>query len=347
MWVIVDPSVGTEAAVASFAAATVSEAAAIFTLVAVISAAVAVGAVVGVLWIRHRRPSATDPEVPVDIESAGILAVAYVTQKHVQRCVPASIVGLACAGALAIIDDRVMDDPTSVTAYDERVSLELVAGPPEVAAGVGLRHGEALILRALFDPDATTGTRVTAVRTGVVADRLDVAVREGLGLAQRRYGNAGWTPRLITTAVSAAIVGVFAWAVAVALGGWLGGAVLVAIFGIVVLAYATLFSERAISFDAAGRELLQNARIAETHLAQQSFVTVAGGEWVLPWAVLFERYAVVERFANVAERTDKVPEWYRSSAEQPSAARFVSCLETLRASMSTRPGNDVVGVSMS
>ena len=121
---------------------------------------------------------------------------------------------------------------------------------------------------------------------------------------------------------------------------------LVAIVGVVVLAFATSFSERAVSFDAAGRELRQNARTAEVRLAQQPFHSAVGGEWVLPWAVLFEQYAVVERFATSAERTDKMPKWYRNS-EGRSAARFVSCLETLRDSMSARPGNDVIGRSMS
>ncbi len=305
----------------------------IASVVALACAVVVVGALLAVLGMRRQAANVMTGDAAQDVESAGILAVAYVTQKHVQRWVPATIVQLACAGKLMIIDGRKMDDDKRVTAYDEHIQLEL---------GEDLRHiadkasGDALVLRAIFGRDATRGSRVTAVRTGVIADRLREAVSEGFATAQQRYTVSGRMSRLTTTAVVAAGVGVFSCSVALISGGLLGAAIAVAALGIIAIFFATLAMERGFSLTPIGRQLRDDARTAEERIGQQPFASVAAGERVLPWAVLFDRFAVADRFAQVADRTRTVPGWY-SGAAPFSADRFVSCLETLQISMSTEP----------
>ena len=307
--------------------------AAIASGVAVVCVVVIIGALVAVLRIRRHAETVTDADSAQDLESAGIINVAYVTQKHVQRWVPATIVQLACAGKLVIVDGRRLDDDARVTAYDEGIQLDLAEDLSHLA---DTASGTALVLRALFGRDATRGTRVTAVRTGVIADRLREAVSEGFGSARQRYIVSGRVSRLIRTALVAAGVGVFSWSLALAFAGLLGAALVVAALGIIAIFFATLVMERGFNLTPAGRQLRDDARMAEARIGQQPFATVAAGERVLPWAVLFDQFAVADRFAQIADRTRTVPDWY-SAAAPFSADRFVSCLETLQLSMSAEP----------
>ena len=299
-------------------------------IVALGCAVVVIGAVVAVLRIRRHAKSATDDDAAQDLESAGILAVAYLTQKHVQRWVPATIVQLACAGKLVIIDGRKMDDDKRVIAYDEHIQLEL-AGPSNLA---DMTSGDALVLRAIFGPDAMHGNTVTAVRTGVVAGRLRDAVSEGFEHAKQRY-ISGRMSRLTTIAVVAAGVGVLCSSLGFASAGLFGAAIAIAVMGIVAIFFATLGMERGFTLTPAGRQLREDAKVAEARIGQRPFGTVAAGERVLPWAVLFDQFTVADRFAQIVDRTRTVPGWY-SAAAPFSADRFVSCLETLQLSMFCR-----------
>lgn len=305
----------------------------IATGVTVICVVVVIGALVAVVRMRRHAATATDTDAARDLKSAGILAVAYVTQKHVQRWVPATIVQLACAGKLMIIDGRKMDDDKRVTAYDEQIHLEFAEDVTHLADNA---NGDALVLHAIFGRDATRGTRVTAVRTGVIADRLREAVSEGFGSARQRYMISGRMRLLTRTAVVAAVVGVLSWSLALAFAGLLGAAIAIAALGIIAIFFATLAMERGFNLTPVGRRIRDDARMAEAGIGQEPFATVAAGERVLPWAVLFDQFAVADRFAQVADRTRTVPGWY-SGAAPFSADRFVSCLETLQISMSAEP----------
>jgi hypothetical protein len=307
--------------------------AAIASGVAVVCVVVVFGALIAFVLIRRHAANVTDADAAQDLESAGILAVAYVTQKHVQRWVPATIVQLACTGKLMIVGGRKMDDDSRVTAYDEHIQLQLA---DDLSYLADMTSGDALVLKAIFGRDAIHGTRVTAVRTGVIADRLREAVSEGFGPARQQYMISGRMSRLTTTAVVAAGVGVFCWSLALGSAGLLGAAIAVAVLGIVAIFFATLGMERGLNLTPAGRQLRDDAREAEARIGQQRFETVAAGERVLPWAVLFNQFAVADRFARVADRARTVPGWY-SGAAPFSADRLVSCLETLQINMSAEP----------
>ena len=307
--------------------------AAIASVAALTCAGVVIGALLAAQRIRRRESAETRDEDAQDLESAGILAVAYVRQKHVQRWVPATIVQLACTGKLVIIDGRNVDDEARVTAFDEQIQLELAEDLSEL---VDTTSGEALVLGALFGRNAMRGTRVTAVRDGVIADRLRDAVREGFGPARQRYFVSGRASGLITTAFVALCVSVLSSSLALAFAGLVLAAVGIAIAGIFAIFFATVAEERAFNLTTAGKQLRDRARRAESTIGQQPFDSLAMGERILPWAVLFDQFAVVDRFAHFLARSRSVPDWYAAAAPF-SAARLVSCLETLRLSMSFEP----------
>ena len=76
---------------------------------------------------------------------------------------------------------------------------------------------------------------------------------------------------------------------------------------------------RWIPLNAAGLQLRERANQLREVVVSTDVPSVAAGEKLLPWAVLFDEASVVRTFAEVAERSGDAPAWYRSA--EPFSAR--------------------------
>jgi hypothetical protein len=273
--------------------------------------------------LRARGKLAWDSSASTDPEEAGILAVALVRQAHAERWVPAVVVRLCMRGVLTLVDEGISHRSSRRTTY-----LECSTDPEPLRAQAAAGDVDAAVACALFGARLDRGERVPAARArAMTRPMFDVAER-ALVRAREAYADRsntwlrGW---LIATAVT----GVVAGTLAVATGPRAAETFVVAA-ATAVLAIGAFLARRAVpsvsTLNPTGCELRENSR--PEVLAPADVTTRAEGERAAPWAVLFNRYAPLERFAKISAQTGSPPDWYRWDGDF-TASRLVGCVRSL------------------
>lgn len=288
---------------------------------------------IGILVILATRTSAANAEPPAgsidawrSLEANGLLAVGLVTQTA-ELWVPAGVIRLACNGSVVVVDGRTTldvdyDDPGSPD-----IRLEFVALP----TGSGdATDGEAWLIRGLFGSDPRPGAQVTAVRLGELADRLARAVGVAIYAIRPRYiteSRLGWMAMLACFVSGGAVI---FGLLSAQLGRYVdfpisGAAVVLGIAGM-IMGYRMAKAASPLTVD--GAVLAADAERVTMQLQRPMFSSVADGERLLPWSILFGEPATAQRMAWLALAGNDVPAWYRFDGEF-SKARFTTCMDEL------------------
>lgn len=303
----------------------------VLALVASLAAAVAVGSLV-VAWLR--RPDEVPLAAATDPLVAGLLPVGFVSGRASERWLPATVMRLACDGAIVIEDRRAAPDGEAGPARD--IHLVSTGRTPEMNAGApapGREEGDAVV--AILSPglaggssDVVRGSSVDVDRVTKDNGRLAAIRRQGFLDAAQRYRERRPAIRLETATVGGTL-GIALGLLEVVSGD--GAADSIAWFAVVVGAVALgmrVVLPRWIPLNAAGLRLRERADELRATIAGTSFRDVAAGEQLLPWAVLLDEPETIRRYADVAERSGTVPDWYATTVRF-SAARLASCLASI------------------
>ncbi|WP_165905994.1 hypothetical protein [Agromyces badenianii] len=308
----------------------------IIALAASLIAAVCIGTLI-VAWLRKPEPGSA--LAVVDPEVAGLLPVGFVSGTASSRWLPATVMQLAVNGVIAIHDRRdIRAQRDSTDPRDGEVGsadgLHLVFdGEYPLAARADVdSEGADGTVNALLSPGLSGGSRRLERGASVDVDR--VVQNNGQLLAVTRDGfrdAADWYRERRPAARFRAAT--FGGGVGIVLGFVSLGlpddpsksiAWSAIVIGAVALGFRMLLP-RLIPLNAAGLELRDRANRRRESVANADFSTLAAGEQLLPWAVLFDEASVIHRFAEVAAKTGTAPAWYRSTAPL-SAERLASCL---------------------
>lgn len=308
----------------------------IVALAASVTAAVAVGSLI-VAWLR--KPDVDSTFAITEPRVAGLLPVGFVSGSAAARWLPATVMQLACDGVIAIQDRRDIREGTEGRASDVRLVFD-AGNPLLVGAGAEPSDTEVGIVRALLSPGLAGGSGMPVRGSTVVVDRVVKAnprLAAATSVAFRDVAASYREPRPGTRLRAASIGGV----VGIALGFVTLGfgertsdsiAWSAMVIGAVALGLRALVP-RWIPLNSAGMQLRERANDLREEVASATVPSLAAGEQLLPWAVLFDEPSVIRRVADVAERSGVVPAWYRST-DGFSADRLVSCIAVISAELS-------------
>lgn len=315
----------------------------IFALIASVIAAVAVGSLV-VMWLRVPEPTGlievTDPK------TAGLMSVGFASGGASRRWLAATVVQLACDRVITIDDRRAGADaagagggPKDVRLVFGTANAEAERAAAGVLAGGGTYEREGGVVAAVFEPGMTGGPREPVPGTSVDVDR--VVTRNGTlaALTGDRFREAiGWyrEPRPTARFRVASICSVIGLVLGFLSVGLDATSASIAWSAIVIGAISLglrLLLPRWIPLNATGLLLRERANQLREIIATAEVPTLASGEQVLPWAVLFDEQGTIRRVAEVAEGSGGAPAWYRST-EPFTADRLVSCLALVTTELS-------------
>ncbi|MBM7829365.1 putative membrane protein YgcG [Agromyces cerinus] len=311
----------------------------LIALAASLTAAVCVGTLI-VSWLRPPPPG--DALAVVDAETAGVLPVGFVSGEAATRWLPATVVLLAVTGVIAIEDRRDIREAADLPGERGQANdIRLVFDgdyPLAPRADVENEGADGTVI-AMLAPGLVGGSRTLARGTSVDVDRvvknnghLLAVTRDGFrdAAAWYREKRPGMRFRVTTYAGLAGVVLGFisltlpdAPSRSVAWSAIVIGAAAVAV---------RVFLPRAIPLNAAGMQLRARANELRAAIEGADVPSVAAGEKLLPWAVLFGETSVVRSFAEVAARSGTAPSWYRSTAPL-SVDRLASCLAIVAAEL--------------
>ncbi|MEF3405494.1 hypothetical protein [Agromyces sp. CCNWLW203] len=315
----------------------------LIALAASLTAAVCVGTLV-VSWLRKPEPGTS--LAIVDPEVAGVLPVGFVSGEASTRWLPATVVLLAVSGVIAIEDRRdireaadLPDGERGEPARAKDIHLVFDGDAPLAARTDVENEGADGTVIAMLAPGLVGGSRTLARGASVDVDR--VVKNNGQLLAVTRDGfrdAAAWyrenRPSLrfgVTT--FAGLAGVVLGFVSLTLPDDQSKSLAWSAIVIGAAAVAVrVFLPRAIPLNAAGMQLRARANELQAAIEGADVPTVAAGEKLLPWAVLFGETSVVRSFAEVAARSGIAPSWYRSTAPL-TADRLASCLAIIAAEL--------------
>lgn len=308
----------------------------LIALAASLTAAVCVGTLI-VSWLRPPAPG--DAVAIVDAETAGVLPVGFVSGEAATRWLPATVVLLAVNGVIAIEDRRdireAIDLPDGGQGERSRAKdIRLVFdGDYPLAARTDVENeGADGTVIAMLAPGLVGGSRTLARGASVDVDR--VVKNNGHLLAVTRDGfrdAAAWyrekRPGMrFRVATYAGLTGVVLGFISLTLPDDPSQSVAWSAIVIGAAAVAVrVFLPRAIPLNAAGMQLRARANELRAAIEGADVPSVAAGEKLLPWAVLFGETSVVRSFADAAARSGVAPTWYRSTAPL-SVDRLASCL---------------------
>ncbi|MFC9558602.1 hypothetical protein [Agromyces sp. NPDC056965] len=312
----------------------------IIALVASLTAAICVGTLV-VAWLRPPPPG--DALAIVDAEEAGILPVGFVSGEAATRWLPATVVLLAVNGVIAIEDRRdireALDLPEGERGRAKDIHLVFDGEYPLAPRADVETDGADGTVLAMLAPGLAGGSRT--LKRGAIVDVDRVVKNNAPLLAVTRDGfrdaavwyrekRPGMRFRVATYAGLTGVVLGFASLTlpddpsrSVAWSAIVIGAAAVAV---------RVFLPRAIPLNAAGMQLRARANELRAAIEGADVPSVAAGEKLLPWAVLFGEASVLRSFAEVAATSGTAPTWYRSTAPL-SVDRLASCLAIIAAEL--------------
>lgn len=308
----------------------------LLALAASLTAAVLVATLV-VAWLR--KPDDDGILAVTEPRAAGLLAVGFVSGDASGRWLPATVLELATEGVIAIEDRRAGRDGELGRPRDIR--LVFGADPLIVRSGADSGDTSTGVVVAVFEPGSSGGSsRIVLPGSRVEVDQ--VVTRNGtlLSLTRERFRDAAaWyreprpTARLRAATVGG-VAGIAFGLVVLASGDEASGSLawIAIVVGALALGVRALLP-RWIPLNGAGLRLRVRANELRDAVATAEVPTVAAGEQVLPWAVLFGEAGVVERVVAAAERAGTAPGWYGSPSEV-TAARLASCIGVLTAALS-------------
>jgi hypothetical protein len=311
----------------------------LLALAASLTAAVAVGTLV-VAWLR--KPVWGSTLAVTEPLDAGLLPTAFVSGRAAERWLPATVVRLACRGDLAIEDRR--DGGASDRARDIHLVFtgDASATRDAAASEAGAPGADADAALAIMRPGLTGGSSDLVRGSSVDVDHVakqNAAVaavrRQGFLDAAERYREPRPAGRLRAAEIGGTI-GVAFGLMDVLFGD--GSSDSIAWFAIVLGAGALMLRvllPRWIPLNAAGMRLRERGEDLREAVEGAPFTNVAAGEQILPWAVLFDQPDVLQRFAELAERSRAAPSWYVTTVRF-SAERLASCLAVIAAEL-TQP----------
>ena len=305
----------------------------LIALAASLTAAVCVGTLV-VSWLRPPAPG--DALAIVDAETAGVLPVGFVSGEAATRWLPATVVLLAVNGVIAIEDRRDIreapDLPDGGRGQAKDIRLVFDGDYPLAARTDVENEGADGTVIAMLAPGLVGGSRTLARGTSVDVDRvvknnghLLAVTRDGFRDAAAWYREKRPGMRFRVTSF-AGLTGVVLGFISLTLPDDPSQSVAWSAIVIGAAAVAVrVFLPRAIPLNAAGMQLRARANELRAAIEGADVPSVAAGEKLLPWAVLFGEASVVRSFAEVAATSGTVPSWYRSTAPL-SVDRLASCL---------------------
>ena len=305
----------------------------LIALAASLTAAVCVGTLV-VSWLRPPAPG--DALAIVDAETAGVLPVGFVSGEAATRWLPATVVLLAVNGVIAIEDRRDIreadDLPEGERGRAKDIRLVFDGDYPLAARTDVENEGADGTVIAMLAPGLVGESRTLARGTSVDVDRvvknnghLLAVTRDGFRDAAAWYREKRPGMRFRVTSF-AGLTGVVLGFISLTLPDDPSQSVAWSAIVIGAAAVAVrVFLPRAIPLNAAGMQLRARANELRAAIEGADVPSVAAGEKLLPWAVLFGETSVVRNFAEVAATTGTAPTWYRSTAPL-SVDRLASCL---------------------
>lgn len=308
----------------------------IIALIASLTAAVCVGTLI-VAWLRPPPPG--DALAIVDAETAGVLPVGFVSGEAATRWLPATVVLLAVNGVIAIEDRRDIREAVDLPdgAQGERgrakdIRLVFDGDYPLAARADVENEGADGTVIAMLAPGLVGGSRTLARGTSVDVDRvvknnghLLAVTRDGFRDAAAWYREKRPGMRFRVTSY-AGLTGVVLGFISLTLPDAPSRSVAWSAIVIGAAAVAVrVFLPRAIPLNGAGMQLRARANELRAAIEGADVPSVAAGEKLLPWAMLFGETSVVHSFAEVAATSGTVPTWYRSTAPL-SVDRLASCL---------------------
>ena len=338
----------------------------LIALAASLMAAIAVGSLV-VAWLR--KPEAGSAHAATEPRTAGLLSVGFVSGSAAARWLPATVMQLACDGVIGIQDrrevrevreardgaqagdgseagdrrDEPADRPVPAGVARRTTGLRLIfddGSPMALRSGAASSETDAGIVVGVFGPGMTGGA--SSVSRGASVDVDNVVKRNGSLVAATRNGFLEAALRYreprpagrFRAATIGGVLGVLLGFITLGLPGdftpsiaW--SAILI---GAVALGLRILLP-RWIPLNAAGMLLRERANRFREEVARSTVPSVAVGDELLPWAVLFDEPDVIRRYAEVAQRSGVAPAWYRSTGEL-SADRLTSCITTIATELS-------------
>lgn len=308
----------------------------IIALAGALTAAVAVGTLI-VAWLQ--KPGAEGTFAVTEPRAAGLLAVGFVSGAAAARWLPATVVQLACDGVIAIHDRRDAQGGDTRPGRDVRLVFN-AANPLAIRAGVESSDTEIGIVGALLSPGLVGESSLPVYGSTVDVDRVVTANPRLVAATSSAFRDAAAVyrePRPARRLRAASIGGVLGIALGlISLGFGDRTSDTIAWSAIVIGAVALglrVFLPRWIPLNGAGMRLRERANELRDDVAVATVPSLAAGEQLLPWAVLFDEQSAIRRVAEVAARTGAAPTWYRSP-EGFSADRLVSCIALLGAQLS-------------
>ncbi|WP_395245476.1 hypothetical protein ACGGZK_06605 [Agromyces sp. MMS24-K17] len=307
----------------------------VIALAGALLAAVAMGSLL-VAWLRKPTEQGFGTTDPM---TAGIVPVAFVSGEASARWLAATVLQLAVDGTLAIHDRREPGDEAQDAA--RRIRL-LVASTEPSAVSLATEPGdpEDGTLAAMLAPGQTGPT--TRPRPGATVDLDRVVTGNAMlrSMTQRRFHDAAELYReprpsaRFRLATLGSVMGLVLGALSLTIREATSDSVAWSAIGIAAAAGALrVLLPRFIPLNGAGLVLRARANDLRRDVAEVEVETVAAGERMLPWAILFGEPSVVDAVGRRGEEAGTAPSWYRSTVPF-TAERFGSCLALVTAQLS-------------
>ena len=275
----------------------------LLALAGALTAAICVGSLI-VQWLR--KPEGGTSLAVTDPETAGLLSVGFVSGGASARWLPATVMLLAGSGVIAIRDGRGDPDGEAGRAQDIHLVYD---GDYPLALGADAESGDITddTVRRCSHPDSRAARSPSPAVSSVDLDRVVIDNRSLMSVTRTGFRDAAdWyrEPRPVgrfRAATIAGVLGIVLGIITLGLRDESTNSISWSAIGIAALALGLrALLPRWIPLNAAGLQLRERANQLREIVASTDVASVAAGEKLLPWAVMFDEASVVRTFAEVS-----------------------------------------------